>query len=148
MVNHQHGEGPYSQKVDLVSFHAQLSGRFAVPSKHAGLPDLRLELLFQDLCLDPPPVLLRPDLCLALLLALLHPDLHPFRCLVLLLVLIRLDLRPDALFRQDIRLALLLLDLRLALLLLDPCLVLLLPNLQPVPSKHSRRPDLRLALLH
>ena len=88
--------------MDMVSFHAQMSGQFAVPSEHAGCPYLRLVLLRQkpglvrlhpDLRLDLPPVLLRPDLCLTLLLVLLHPDLHPVLCLALLLVLLHPDLR-------------------------------------------------------
>ena len=90
------------QKVDLVSFHAKLSGRFAMPYNNARRPDLRLLLFRQepglvllclDLRLDLPPVLLHPNLCLALLLVLLHPDLHPVLCLALLLVLLHPDLR-------------------------------------------------------
>ena len=68
-------------------------------------------------------MILRPDLCLELLLVLLHPDLRPVLYLELLLVLLHPDLRLDALLRPDPRLVLLHPDLRL-----DLPLVLLRPS--------------------
>ena len=133
--------------MDLVSFHAQLSGWFSVPSEHAGRPDLpwyssaRTPAYYSSTWASAwtsPRVILPPDLCLEFLLVLLHPDLLPVLCLELLLALLRPDLRPYDLLRPD---------LRLALLLLDPRLVLLRPDLHPVPSEHAGRPDLRLEFL-